>query len=103
MKLRALAPAEAEITQAHDYLEAKLPSLGGRFLDDLTATLSEISRQPLRFQKLETLPPDQPYRRALLSIFRYAVIYEILSDEILIVAVCHTCRESNYWLTRRTS
>lgn len=55
MKLRALAPAEAEITQAHDYLEAKLPSLGGRFLDDLTATLSEISRQPLRFQKLETL------------------------------------------------
>ncbi len=100
MKLRTLAAAETEITQAHDYLDAKLRSLGGRFLDDLTATFSEISRQPLRFQKLETLPPDQPYRRALLSVFRYAVVFEIRSDEILIVAVCHTSREPNYWLSR---
>ncbi len=37
----------------------------------------------------------------LLSTFRYALIFELLADEILIVAVAHTSRRPNYWLNRR--
>ena len=55
---------------------------------------------PGSFPKLETLPDDEPYRRALLSTFRYVVIFEVVSDEILIVAVAHTNRRHNYWLKR---
>lgn len=101
MKLQILAAAETEIAQARHYLEGKVPGLGGRFLDDLAETLSAIAEQPHRFRKLETLPDDQPYRRALLTVFRYAVVFEILTDEIAVVAVCHASREPNYWLARR--
>lgn len=103
MNLRILAAAETEIAQARDYLESQVPGLGGRFLDDLAETLSAIDDQPLRFAKLETLPEDQPYRRALLTVFRYAVVFEILADEIAIIAVCHASRKPNYWLPRRST
>ena len=44
---------------------------------------------------------DHPFRRALVGVFRYAVIFEMLDDRILVVAVTHTSREPNYWLNRR--
>ena len=101
MNLGILAAAETEVVRARDYFEGKVPGLGSQFLNDLAVTLSAIAEQPLRFQKLETLPEDQPYRRALLAVFRYAVVFEILTDKIVVVAVCHTSREPNYWLARR--
>jgi plasmid stabilization system protein ParE len=100
VKLRILAEAEAEIESAWQYLRSQAPRLGPRFLDDLEETLDAVTQRPESFPKLETLPDDSPYRRALLSIFRYAVIFEILRGEILVVAVSHTSREPNYWLDR---
>jgi hypothetical protein len=74
--------------------------LGDRFIADLQETLDAVADRPERFSKLETLPGNSPYRRALLSIFRYAVVFEILTDEILVVAVAQTSREPNYRLDR---
>lgn len=100
MKVRILAEAEEEIESARRYLNAQSPSLGARFLSDLETTLSKILKRPLWFGKLETLP-DSPYRVASLKRFRYAVVFEILPDEILVVAIAHTSREQNYWLGRQ--
>ena len=100
MTSRILAEAEAEIDGARSYLNEQSPGLGLRFLDDLAERLDAIAETPLRFPKLETLTGDHPYQRARLSRFRYAVIYEILPQVILIVAVAHTSREPNYWLGR---
>ncbi len=71
MNLRILAAAETETVQVRDCLEGKVTGLTSRFLDDLAETFSAIGEQQLRFQRLETLPADQPYRRALLAVFRY--------------------------------
>jgi plasmid stabilization system protein ParE len=66
----------------------------------LSERLDAIALRPLSFAKLETLPGDQPYRRALLTTFRYAVIFEIIEDGIVVLAVVHASREPNYWLGR---
>ena len=84
MKLRLLAEAEAEIESARRYLNRQAQGLGTRFLDDLDQTLLDILDRPASFPKLETLPADEPYRRALLNTFRYAAIFEILADEVSI-------------------
>jgi plasmid stabilization system protein ParE len=102
VNLRILAEAEAEIESARRYLTQQASHLGDRFIADLQETLDAVSERPERFSKLETLADSSPYRRALLSIFRYAVVFEILSDEILVVAVTHTSREPNYWLDRHS-
>jgi plasmid stabilization system protein ParE len=102
VKLRLLADAEAEIESARCYLSSQSFGLGTRFLDELDRTLSNILEHPAGFPKLETVPQDEPYQRALLAHFRYAVIFELMEDEILVVAVAHTSRLPNYWLNRRS-
>jgi hypothetical protein len=92
--------AQEEIDEARRYLNRQSPGLGLRFLDDVTDRPAEIAANPLRFAKIETLPDDSPYRRALLHIFRYAVVFEIVDDSALIVAVAHCSRKPNYWLDR---
>lgn len=100
MILRILADAEFEIDSARRFLEERSPGLGGRFLDELAQSLDAIASRPLSFTKLETLPPDQPYRRALLTTFHYAVVFDVLDREIVVVAVAHASRDPNYWLDR---
>jgi plasmid stabilization system protein ParE len=102
VSIRILADAEAEIESAREFLNERSLGLGTRYLDDLAEALSEIDAQPLRFAKLETLPPSEPYRRALLKTFPYAVVFEVLEKEVLVVAVVHASREPNYWLGRST-
>ena len=101
MRLRLLAEAEAEIESARRYLNRQAAELGTRFLDELERMLAEVSERPESFPKLETLPESEPYRRARLKTFRYAVVFERLADEVLVVAVAHTSRQPNYWLNRR--
>jgi plasmid stabilization system protein ParE len=100
VNLWILAEAEAEIENARQYFNDQSPGLGGRFLDELSQQLDAIIARPLSFPRLETLPKDQPYRRALLTTFRYAVVFEVIGEEVVIVAVPHASREPNYWLGR---
>jgi toxin ParE1/3/4 len=100
VRIRLLARAEAEIASARSYLDLQANELGEKFLDDIHFTLRAIADDPASFSKLETLPGNNPYRRAPLKIYRYVVIFEILADEILVVAVAHTSRRPNYWLRR---
>lgn len=100
MKVRILADATAEIESARRYFNEQAFALGDRFLDDLEQTLGRIEVAASTFPKLETLPTSEPYRRALLNVFRYAVIFAILEEEVLVVAVAHTSRKPNYWLNR---
>ena len=101
MKLRILRETEAEIESARQYFNAQAFALGDRFLDDLEQTLERIEAIPESFPGLETLPDSEPYRRALLKVFRYAVIFEVLAEEIVVVAIAHTSRKPNYWLKHR--
>jgi len=100
LKIRIHVDAEAEIESARRYFNSQAFALGDRFLDDLAQTLERVEAAPESFPKIETLPDTEPYLRALLKVFRYAVIFEVLDDEILIVAVAHTSRLPNYWLNR---
>jgi hypothetical protein len=68
MRFRLLAEAQAEINEAREYLNGQVPELGERFLDDLELTFREIRLLPRRFPKVETLPSDEPYQRAILSV-----------------------------------
>ena len=101
MKIRIHVDAEVEIESAWRYFNSQAFALGERFLDDLAQTLEKVEAAPESFPKIETLPDTEPYLRALLNVFRYAVIFEVLDEEVLVVAVAHTRRMPNYWLNRR--
>lgn len=100
MKLRILLEAEREIESARQYLNEQAPEWVDRFLDDLSSSFAAIAERPESFPALETLPDGWPYKRAILKRFRYAVIYEIVNDEAVVIAVAHTSRDANYRLGR---
>ena len=98
MKVRILSRAETEIEEARIYFESCSSGLGSRFLREVRESLNSIAFSPESFPTLETAPGDESYRRKLLAHFRYAIVFEIIVDEIIVVAVAHTSREPNYWL-----
>ncbi|HKL35829.1 MAG TPA: type II toxin-antitoxin system RelE/ParE family toxin [Salegentibacter sp.] len=73
-----------DLQNAIEWYEAKQLGLGKRFLVDFESTLNRIQRNPYIF-KLEN-----SYRNALLDVFPYLIIYELNSNEIIILGVFNT-------------
>ncbi len=95
MKIVFLSVAELELVSAIQYYEEKEVGLGLRFYAEIKSTLNRILTysQAWRMLSLNT-------RRCRTKVFPYGVIYEIRTDEILIIAVAHLHRKPEYWKSR---
>jgi hypothetical protein len=62
---------------------------------------SEFGDDPLQFPTLETLSDEPSVRRFLLKRFPFAIVYEVVSSDIQILAVAHARRRPQYWKKRR--
>ena len=100
MNLRVLSIAETEAAEAISWYEKRQPGLGADFLLEYERVLSQIERNPGRYSKLETIKTDRDIHRFLLHRFPYYVVYEVVPDEVVVLAVCHASRRPNYWLKR---
>ena len=98
--LRVLAIAEEEALAAATWYEDRQLGLGQDFLDRYAKALEGIEIQPERFGRLETIRSRRQIRRCLLSRFPYAIIFEVLANEIVVLAVPHLHRRPNYWRRR---
>jgi toxin ParE1/3/4 len=100
MKLRIDAAAEEEAQEAALWYEDRRRGLGIEFLAAVDAAMQRISTDPVEFALLETAPVESNVRRFLLRRFPYAIIYEITSDEVRVLAIAHTRRRPDYWKRR---
>ena len=101
MKVRLLAEAHAEATEAACWYEDRQVGLGAEFLEALAKRLAEIEEHPDRYPRLETVRTKRDIHRTLVRRFPYNIIYEILSDEVIVLAVAHTSRRPRYWIRRQ--
>jgi plasmid stabilization system protein ParE len=92
--------ARDELRAAIRYGEADRPGRGAL----LEAAVSHVLR------RLRRLPPSAPrwshlrspfeIRRALVKRHPYLVIYAILPDQLVIIAIAHTSKRPGYWRDR---
>jgi hypothetical protein len=61
----------------------------------LYVTLDEIVRDPERFARI-----DERHRERLVKRFPFRVIYRILDNRIIVVAIAHAKRNPDYWKSR---
>jgi plasmid stabilization system protein ParE len=97
MKLRIHRLAVAEIDHEVDYYESRQEGLGAELEDELDAVFSMIVQFP------EAAPQWKhraDRRVAVLDRFPFTVPYQIVGDEIVVLALAHTSRRPGYW-TRR--
>ena len=101
LPVRLLDLAKQEAHAAARWYERRQTGLGRRFLHVLHETMLSIEQCATGYPHLETVPDDVPIRRAVAKKFPYLVIYELRSEEVLVLAVAHAKRRPNYWQRRR--
>jgi plasmid stabilization system protein ParE len=95
--VRNLRAASEEFAAATQWYEKQRPGLGAEFFDAVTETTDRIEAH----SEIGTpVSPDQRTRRLLVQRFPYQVVYRLLPDEIVIIAVAHLKRRPGYWKTR---
>jgi plasmid stabilization system protein ParE len=88
--------AQSELDAAIAWYESERPGLGAELLEEFLRTLAHIRERPQSSAKI-----GEHVRRGLLHRFPYGVIFEIVDDQIHVVAVASHHRTPGYWRRRR--
>jgi len=75
--------------------------LADDFVQQLATAFDAIQRSPRRFARLETVESSREFRRVQLPRFPYLVVFEMIQDVPIVLAVMHASRAPDYWLSRR--
>ena len=95
MNLTYHPEAEAELVEAVQFYEQRLPGLGHRFSRAFEAAAARVHQTPTRWRIVEG-----DVRRCLIRGFPYSVYYRALNDVLRILAVRHHRRHPDYWKGR---
>ncbi len=94
-KVRLHPEAEAEMIEAAAYYEVQQADLGKRFLASVQDAISSIRINPRLYPVV-----DLDVRRCLTKVFPFGVLFRVLPDQIIVIAVMHLARHPNYWKNR---
>ena len=95
MRLIYHPDAEAELTEAAQFYERRVPTLGGQFLDATDRAIAVIQEAPERWSIVE-----KDIRHYLMPRFPFTILYRVLSDHFRILAFKHHSRHPDYWRYR---
>jgi plasmid stabilization system protein ParE len=95
MIVRLLSPALRELEEATLYYESRREGLGAEFADEFDRSIAAILDAPTRWPA-----SDKQTRRYRMDRFQYSIFCGLHGDEIVIVAVSHPSRQTNYWVDR---
>ena len=101
MKSRYQGEAIEEAVHAAQYYERREEGLGDRFLESLRSCVSQVEMNPRLYPKEQFGGVRGEIRSCTVEGFPFSVVYEILTDELLILAIQHHKRRSGYWKHRR--
>jgi toxin ParE1/3/4 len=96
MLVRFHAEAEAEMIEAAAYYEMQQAKLGKRFLTSVRDAINRIQINPMLFSVVEF-----EVRRCRIKTFPFDILFQILSDQLVVIAVMHLHRNPDYWKSRR--
>lgn len=87
--------AKRELFDAVAYYDDIDLALGNRFIQEIEQTLDQIEQFPQAWASLSANS-----RRCRLTSFPYGVVYQIVPQGIMILAVMHLQRKPDYWSNR---
>jgi toxin ParE1/3/4 len=95
MPVRFHPEAEAEMIAAAAYYEARRKDLGKRFLASVQDAINTLMINPRLYPVVHL-----DVRRCLTKVFLFGILFRVLPDRIVIVAVMHLHRHPDYWRKR---
>lgn len=70
------------------------------FSREVRAALRHLRSNPGLFAEYEGGPNPSRYHRVLVTGFPYLLIYEVVGDELWVLACAHASRRPGYWENR---
>lgn len=95
--IRFSAGASRELEADFRRYERQRPGRGRRFLSAIDIVLGLISEAPNSF----TLLRAPSVRSAKVERFPYRVVFLVMGEDIMVIAVAHGRRRPGYWQRRR--
>ena len=95
MKYSFHPEAKKELLEAISYFEECRTGLGLEFSKEVFSTIQRIIYFPSAWSKL-----SENTRRCLTNRFPYGVIYQIIDEEVIIIAIMQLNRTPDYWKKR---
>ncbi|HEX6036608.1 type II toxin-antitoxin system RelE/ParE family toxin [Longimicrobium sp.] len=92
MRLKVLAPAQADVGEAVEFYGKISLDLGRAFLGEIKRGYAQLRREPLIGS-----PVEHHERKYVLKRYPYNLIYRIEESTIFILAVAHHRRKPGYW------
>lgn len=83
---------DCDVREAARWYEQQSPNLGNDFADHVWRCVDDVISDPDRYGQL---PSGCRYKHV--TKFPYVVVYDLSSDEILILTVVHTARSPEKW------
>ncbi len=71
------------------------PTLAADFLECFEAALSDILQGPLAYPQIGSLT-----RRKIIQRFPYSVFFNLVGDDVRVIAIAHQSRRPLYWRGR---
>jgi len=87
--------ADAEMVSAAVFYEKQQKDLGKRFLASVQDAFNRIQVNPLLYHEIE-----DGVRRCLTMTFPFGVVFRIMPEQYVIIAVMHLHRDPVYWKKR---
>ncbi len=73
--------------EAYDWYEEQQEGLGDQFLKALDGSFGRAEKSPFAYAIIR-----KSFRQVLLTTFPYAVVFEVLKNDVVVYAVFHTSR-----------
>jgi plasmid stabilization system protein ParE len=90
--------ARAELLAAAEWYESRRPSLGEDFHIEVSRAEALIGLRPATWPRWPDLTAD--VRRFTLVRFPFSLAYQVVGEEIVLLAVAHQRRAPFYWQER---
>ncbi len=90
-----LAVAEEDIAAAKTWYRQCHLQLEADFVANVEEALERIAHHPLAFARIRG-----QYRQAVIHRFPYRIVFRLLEDLTVVVAVLHTSRDPHAWQAR---
>jgi plasmid stabilization system protein ParE len=101
MTFEVSAAAEVEAEEAALWYEQQTTSRGDDFADAVTEAYRAIIAMPRAYGRVYPPRLHGEFRQKVLRTYPYHVVYQLLPNRIVVLAVSHHHRRPFYWRSRR--
>ena len=95
LRIEYLPGARRDFDESFDWYAARSTRAAQRFVAAVDAALTSLANDPMRFVSSDGVHHECPVRK-----FPFRIVYRVVDDGVLIVAVAHAKPRPRYWRDR---